>query len=91
MKKEIQKDIFGIIPEAGDIIVYNPPKYKGLVYGICVGFSSSSGLPIILINEKFKGRYLGEEYYNKWSRSIKYIPDCYTPKSEFIISRYIKL
>ncbi len=33
-----RKDIFGIEPELGDTIVYNPAKHKGLVYGICVGF-----------------------------------------------------
>lgn len=42
-----QKDILGNIPEIGDIIAYNPPRYKGLVYGECVGFTSS-GLPEIM-------------------------------------------
>lgn len=42
----MKKDIFGIEPKIGDIIVFNPPKYKGLVYGKCIGFTKV-GLPII--------------------------------------------
>jgi len=47
-----RKDIFGIEPELGDTIVYNPAKHKGLVYGICVGFSTS-GLPQVSLDKKF--------------------------------------
>ena len=41
---EVRKDILKQDPEVGDIIVFNPPQYKGLVYGICIGFTNL-GLP----------------------------------------------
>lgn len=47
---KIQKDIFGIQPEIGDIIIFNPPRYKGLVYGRCIGFMAS-GLPKVNWND----------------------------------------
>lgn len=40
----MKKDIFGKEPNIGDILIFNPPKYKGLVYGTCVGFGNT-GLP----------------------------------------------
>lgn len=41
---EIKKDLFGNTPKIGDIIVFNPPKYKGLVYSSIIGFTKA-GLP----------------------------------------------
>lgn len=75
-KSEIKKDLFGNIPKIGDIIIYNPAKYKGLVYGICVGFSKHSNLPIVLIDDIFRHQYLG----NTIGENYKY-----TPKTGFII------
>lgn len=69
-----QNDIFNNVPEIGDIIVYNPPKYKGLIYGTCVGFASS-GLPKIEIDETIFDFWLG------CSNS----DNTYTPKTGFII------
>lgn len=43
-KMMIQKDIFGVEPEIGDTIVWNPANYKGLVHYKCSGFTKS-GLP----------------------------------------------
>ena len=37
-------DIMGNIPEIGDVIVYNPPGYKGLEIQVIDGFAKS-GLP----------------------------------------------
>jgi signal peptidase I len=39
-----RKDMFGVIPEIGDTIVFNPPYYKGLVSSKVIGFAKS-GLP----------------------------------------------
>jgi len=44
MKKQL--DLFRREPEIGDTIVFNPPGYKGLSWGRCVGFSKA-GLPKI--------------------------------------------
>jgi hypothetical protein len=41
---KIRKDIRGVEPTIGSTIVFNPPKYKGLVMGECIGFTSV-GLP----------------------------------------------
>ena len=40
----IRKDIIGNIPQIGDIIAFNPPRYKGTLHGECIGFSKV-GLP----------------------------------------------
>lgn len=43
----IQKDIFGREPKVGDTIVFNPPYYKGILFGTCTGFTKS-GLPMLV-------------------------------------------
>lgn len=48
--------LFENTPVIGDCIVFNPLHYKGLMYGACIGFEESTGLPIVKINEKF-GNY----------------------------------
>ena len=73
MKKEIRKDIFGNIPQIGDIIVYNIPYYKGLCYGECVAFSNS-GLPEIKPKDN---KYMGRANNN----------GNITPKTRFVIYR----
>ena len=58
MKKEIRKDIFGITPELGDLIAFNPAKYKGLVVGECVDYTRV-GLPVVmLIDTKYSEYYI---------------------------------
>jgi hypothetical protein len=74
---DIRKDIFGEIPKIGDTIIFNPPKYKGLVYGICDGFVQS-GLPKVVDVEPYVP-------YN-----IQYdIRDngYYTPKTGFVVKK----
>lgn len=68
----IQKDILGTEPSIGDTIVYNPPRKKGLIHGICVGFSKS-GLPKIEYDE------------NKKVRGQVSIDNCLTPKTGFVV------
>jgi hypothetical protein len=63
---EIRPDILGTIPTIGSTIVFNPPKYKGLIYGKCIGFSSS-GLPKVAdlskVSYYFKYDYDREGFY----------------------------
>lgn len=48
-------DICGNIPVYGDYAAFNPPYYKGLVYGEIVGFVESTGNPIIrVMKEQFQ-------------------------------------
>lgn len=77
--KTIQTDIFGITPEVGDIIIYNSPKYKGLVVGKCVGFSTS-GLPELDIDKNIYGGYLGQRNNSGY----------YTPKTGFVVHKLNK-
>ncbi len=52
-------DVLGNVPTKGCTIIWNPPRYKGLVYGKCVGFAKS-GLPLIQVDDKkFKQSYCG--------------------------------
>lgn len=51
---KIVTDIFGVEPKIGDLIVYNPPRWKGLIVGKCVGFSKF-GLPELDVNGQFAG------------------------------------
>jgi hypothetical protein len=76
MSKERKKDLLGNIPEIGDIIVFNPPKYKGLVYGECVGFTST-GIPKVL-KTNTSNFYL--EYVLKQN-------GYYSPKTEFVVAK----
>lgn len=72
----VQNDILGETPLVGDIIIYNPPLYKGLIYGICMGYTSA-GLPEVKLDEKFKnvnaGKILNSGYYS--------------PKTGFIVKK----
>ena len=36
---DIRKDILGREPKVGDVIAFNPPAYKGLVFGEVLSFS----------------------------------------------------
>lgn len=74
--KEKRTDIFGVTPDIGDLIVYNPPVYKGLVIGTCVGFTSV-GLPKLKIDRDVYSFYLGQSDKN----------DYYTPKTGFVVKK----
>lgn len=43
----MKTDLFGNIPKVGDIIIFNPPYLKGLIYGECIGFTKA-GLPKVI-------------------------------------------
>lgn len=75
MKKEIRKDVFGVIPEIGDLIAFNPPKHKGLIVSECKGFSLS-GLPEVEFIEGMRGSYNLSGYYS--------------PKTGFIVHKINK-
>ena len=70
---EIRKDILGNIPEIGDTIVFNPPWYKGLVHGTCMGFSDS-GLPKVSNLSNTSGMQHEVRKYGS-----------YTPKTGFVV------
>lgn len=72
--KEIRKDILGVVPQIGDTIVFNPPHYKGLVYGTCVGFSKV-GLPLVDVHNP-KQTYIGNK-----------TDGFYSPKTGFTVSK----
>lgn len=56
--QNIKKDIFGNIPELGSIIIFNPPKYKGLSHGVCTGFTLSGCLKLeAIVNGTYHTKY----------------------------------
>ena len=71
---DVRKDILGNIPKIGDTIVFNPPAYKGLVFGEVLSFSGV-GLPEI------DGKNNDRLYYgrNRYGR--------YAPKTGFVIAK----
>ena len=71
MKK---KDIFGVEPELDDLIVFNPPKYKGLIITKCIGFSPS-GSPEV------------ERVDGKWIYGAHNLRGRYTPKTDFVVHK----
>lgn len=73
---EVNKDIFDNIPEVGDIIVFNPPKYKGINYGTCIGFTNA-GCPKI-------GNLNWEHYRINYEIKEK---GFYSVKTSFIIKK----
>lgn len=70
--KQKQLDILGVEPEIGDTIVFNPPRYSGLISGKCMGFSAS-GLP--------------EVDTDLVRRSAKNKSGYYTPKTGFVVCK----
>jgi len=83
---EIRKDIFGETPEIGDTIIFNPPHYKGLVYGICIGFSEKSKLPLVNNLHEESDLKLSESYCN--SNFSGYRQDgYYKPKTGFVVKK----
>ena len=71
---DIRKDILGREPKVGDIIAFNPPAYKGLVFGEVLSFSKV-GLPEI--NAKNNDVF----YYGR------NIAGRYSPKTGFVIAK----
>lgn len=78
----IRKDIVNQTPEIGDTIIFNPPKYKGMVVGECIGFSNT-GLPKIKCNldDCSWGNMRWEMEHN----------GCYTPKTGFVCVKGLNL
>lgn len=74
---ERRLDIMGKMPHVGDLIIYNPPRYKGLVKMVCVGFAKS-GLPILV-----KPPIYASEEYTIEELAEKFKFD--TPKTGFVI------
>lgn len=70
----IQDDIFGRSPMFGDTIIFNPPYYKGLLHGKCIGFTKS-GLPMLIDIQNCSSRI-------DWEIKKK---GYYSPKTGFII------
>ena len=71
---EKRRDIFGVEPVLGDLIAFNPVKYKGLIFGSCVGFTSV-GLPRLKITNI--------EKYSNYFDINGYI----TPKTGFVVHK----
>jgi len=71
---EIKKDILGRTPEVGDVIGFNPARYKGIILRECKGFSKA-GLPEVETGENYIGQRNDSGYY--------------TPKTDFIIIKDI--
>jgi len=70
-------DIFGNEPEVGDTIVFNPPKYKGLISGTCLGFTATGAPKVNLDVESNKLHY---------TAFANYITNgYYVPKTEFVV------
>lgn len=77
MVQDRRPDIVGRIPEVGDLIAYNPPRYKGIELMICVGFVKS-GLPILV----------KRPIYATWEGTEEELIERYkynTPKTNFVI------
>ena len=72
-------DICGNIPVYGDFAAFNPPYYKGLVYGEIVGFVESTGNPIIRVS-RLKFRLAT---FRVVSRTEEYMD--YSPKTGYVI------
>jgi len=66
-------DIFGVEPEIGDLIAFNPAHYKGLCVSRCVGFSQS-GLPEVEADKNSNYGFLNNNLN-------------YTPKTGFVVHK----
>lgn len=85
MNHNRRPDIFSIVPNIGDYIVYNPPRYKGLRIGVCVGFAKS-GLPFIVPEQKYINYQLG--LYNDITlEDLASQSGNETPKTGFVVKQ----
>ena len=50
---KVKFDILNNEPQLGDVLVFIPPYYKIMIYGICTSFNKN-GIPIVNITEEFK-------------------------------------
>lgn len=73
---KIREDILGRKPMIGDIIVFNPPRYKGIISSSVLGFSKA-GLPMVKPKKGFKGDINKEGLV--------------TPKTGFVVVRSHKM
>lgn len=88
MARNIRPDIFSIVPSIGDYIIYNPPRYKGLKIGICVGFAKS-GLPLMVPEQEYIDYELG--LYNDITlEDLASQNGNETPKTGFVIKKAYK-
>lgn len=76
---EKRKDLFGVTPEIGDTVIWNPSKYKGLVFGKVIDYRKNNGLPIIEIDESYKNKNIGQ---NSGTGPYQYVP-----KTEFVVKK----
>lgn len=85
MSQNKRPDIFSIVPSIGDYIIYNPPRYKGLKIGICVGFAKS-GLPLVVPEQDYIDYELG--LYNDLSlEGLASQNGNETPKTGFVTKK----
>lgn len=75
--EEARKDIFGNDPQIGDTVVWNPARYKGLVFGTVVDMRKRTGMPIVELDKSLHGKYVGQ--------TASTVPNQYVPKTGFVI------
>lgn len=80
---EIRTDLLGRTPRIGDKVAWNPPHYKGLVFGEVIDFKKGSNLPMIRIDDQFKGKHYGQ------SSGLFEGGLVYVPKTGFVITDFI--
>lgn len=81
---EKRSDAFSIIPEIGEFIAYNPPRYKGTRIAKVIGFAKS-GLPICVDGEDLNEYLWQIDLGNNSTEDL----NCYTftPKTGFVITK----
>ena len=72
----MKTDLFGNIPKVGDIIVFNPPRYKGVAVGKIVGFGKTGFPQLVEIKEENSNSWMYWEITDK---------GYYTVKTNFVI------
>lgn len=76
---EKRKDMFGVTPEIGDTVVWNPARYKGLVFGKVIDYRKNNGLPIIEADARYTNTCIGQNTGTGHNH--------YVPKTEFVVKK----
>jgi len=79
-KMEIRTDLLGRTPRIGDKVAWNPSHHKGLVFGEVVDFKKGSNLPMVRIDDQFKGKHYGR------SAGVLDGNEVFVPKTGFVIA-----
>ena len=82
---KIKCDMLGNFPKIGDTIAFNPPKFKGLITGKIIGFTSTGSPKLQISKEHAETNW--KLKYAIISNMKLYGAEFYTPRTNWVIAK----